>query len=284
MKTIGIVGLGIMGKGMALNFIKHGYTVNVWNRTRSVAESIESSNICDSPKQVAELSDIIFEVTADDKSSEEVWTGEHGILAGAKEDKVLILSATTSVEWADKLAEINTKQNFKFLDIPLTGGRIGAETGQLTLLCGGNEDLINELKPTFKAIAANIFHFGPVGHGMRYKLILNYIQGAHLVAFGQAMNIAKKAEMDLNKVAEGLAFRPGGVITGIAKDAYFKDPIPLTFSIEWITKDLKYVKKLSDSLGLDLTILNSTLDQYSAVVDEHKDEDWAAINKLTEKI
>ncbi|MDQ6984855.1 MAG: NAD(P)-dependent oxidoreductase [Candidatus Dojkabacteria bacterium] len=279
MKKIGIIGLGIMGKGMTLNFLKNGYEVFVWNRTKSVSESIdhEKLTICSSPKEVTEQADIIFEVTANDESSEAVWYGESGILAGASTEKVLIVSSTLSIDYTDKLIKECERNNFKILDIPLTGGRVGAETGNLTLLCGGDEKLVNDLKPTFEAIAANVFYFGPSGSGMRYKLILNFVQGTHIVAFGQAMRIAKDQGMDLEKVGNGLAFRPGGVITEITNKSYFNEPNPVTFSVEWITKDLEYAKKMAKDL--DVNVLDATLEKYRETVDRGlKDKDWTAVN------
>lgn len=271
---------------MAQNFMNSGYEVFVWNRTKSVSESLLGDQpyntrlltICDTPRAVTEQADVIFEVTANDESSEAVWYGDNGILAGANKNKVLIVSATLSIDYTDKLIADAQSQEFTILDIPLTGGRIGAETGNMTLLCGGSEDLINSLKPTFEAIAANVFYFGPQGHGMRYKLILNFVQASHIIAFGQAMGIAKDQNMDLHTVADGLAFRPGGVITEIAKNTYFKDPEPITFSIEWITKDLEYAKRMAGDV--DVSVLETVLEKYQAAIAQGmKDRDWAAINK-----
>lgn len=269
-----------MGRGMVTNFLKNNYEVFVWNRTRSVSESIDGAIVCNSPKEVAQKADIIFEITANDESSQEVWTSKDGILAGADDSKILILSATVSIDWVDKLIALCDKDGLRLLDIPLTGGRIGAETGNLTLLCGGDESLVEELKPTFEAIAGNVLYFGPSGQGMRYKLILNYLQGAHIVAFGQAMQIAKATNMDLKKVADALAQRPGGTSSQSAKDAYFQDPDPVTFSIEWIAKDVSYAEEFAKSVGLDLSVLKATLDEYKKVLEEHKDEDWASVNKI----
>jgi len=283
MKKIGIVGLGIMGKGMADNFLKNGYKVFVWNRTKAVAEEFKKKGVvvCSTPKEVTEKADITFEVTANDQSSRQVWKGKNGILKGANKSKILVASATLSVKWIDELLKQCKKQGFVFLDIPLTGGRIGAETGNLTLLCGGNEKVLNKIKTVLKAISGKIFYFGPEGHGMRYKLILNYLQGLHMIGFGQAMKMAKADKMDLKKVAEGLADRPGGMITGIAKTAYFRNPVPVTFSIEWITKDVSYAKKFAKDL--DVSLLDNVLKEYkNAVKKGFKDKDWANVNTLKE--
>ncbi len=191
MKKIGIVGLGIMGRGMATNFLKHKYEVYVWNRTRSVAEALEKKGaiVCETPAEVAKNADLVFEVTANDASSKAVWTGRNGILKEATSDTILIVSATLSVDWTDALIKRCHELGFTILDIPLTGGRVGAETGNLTLLMGGDEKLLKNLKPIFSAIAVKQLCFGPAGHGMRYKLILNYLQASHMIAFGQAMKM-----------------------------------------------------------------------------------------------
>lgn len=278
---VGIVGLGIMGRGITNNFLKGKHQLFVWNRTKKVTEEFEKkgATVCNSPADIVNKADIVFEITSNDKSSKQVWTGEKGILSGARPDSILVASATLSSQWIDELIKLCKKSKFNLMDIALTGGRIGAETGSLTLLCGGKSEILEIIKPALSSISKKIYHFGPAGHGMKYKLILNFLQAVHLVGFGQAMKIAKTYKMNLKKVAEALADRPGGIITGIAKKAYFKNPPPLTFSIENITKDLTYAKKLAK--GLDLGFLDDVLSLYKKGVKKNmSNEDWAAINKL----
>ncbi len=280
-QKIGIVGLGVMGRGMANNFIKRDYPIFVWNRTREASEGFiqKGASVCSSPEEVAKNADIIFEITANDESSQKVWMSKDGILSGANPKKILVASATLSVEWINRLAYKCKDLGFTFMDIALTGGRIGAETGSLTLLCGGQEKVLRRIEPVLNAIAKKVFHFGSVGHGMRYKLILNFLQAVHIIGFGQAMRIAKVYDMDLKKVSEALVDRPGGIITGIAQKAYFEEPDPITFSIEWITKDLKYFKKLVKNL--DVLLLDEVLLEYKKALDKgFAKKDWASINTL----
>jgi 3-hydroxyisobutyrate dehydrogenase-like beta-hydroxyacid dehydrogenase len=280
-QTVGIVGLGIMGCGMANNFIKKGYEVFIWNRTKSVLKPFvkKGAVVCKTPAEVAKLSVVVFEVTANDESSRSVWLGKNGILSGAKPDSILVASATLSAKWTDELIKKCKQKKLSFLDIPLTGGRIGAETGNLTMLCGGNGKVLSKIKPTLKAVAKNVYHFGPAGHGMRYKLILNLLQGLHMIGFGQAMKIARDNKMNLKKVSEALADRPGGAITEIARKSYFKDPEPTTFSVKWITKDLSYAKKLAGKL--EMSLLDEMLKKYKEAVKKgYSNKDWASINKI----
>ncbi len=280
---IGIVGLGIMGRGMAANFLKNGFPVYVWNRTEKTADELvtQGAIFMANPKDVVSHADVVFEVTANDESSRSVWSLPDGILAGADSSKILIVSATLSIQWIDELITLCLKKGLKFCDIPLTGGRIGALTGSLTLLCGGEPKIIKKLQPVFDAIAKKVYYFGPIGRGMRYKLILNFLQALHIVGFGVAMKMAKAHHMDLEKVAEALVDRPGGVITKIARDRYFNDSEPITFSIEWIVKDLTYAKQYAAEL--DTPLLDEVLKIYNnALSHGNGHKDWASVNRLEE--
>lgn len=280
MKKIGIVGLGIMGKGIAHNFLKKGYPVNVWNRTAEVCTEFGNLGavVCDTPAQVTVLSDIVFEITADDESTKIVWNGIDGILSVATFEKVLITCATISVARVEELIKECKDRGFNFMDMPMTGGRVGAETGSLTLLCGGSDSNLEKVREPLTAIASKVLHLGPEGHGMRFKLILNFLQAVHIVGFGQAMKIAKHSGMDLQKVADALADRPGGIITSIAKDAYFKDEVPMTFSTEWIAKDVNYAKQFAGELKVSL--LDDVIAEYTKLISAgFKDTDWTQVIK-----
>lgn len=280
MKKIGIVGTGIMSSGMTTHFLKAGHEVFIWNRTTSKTQDLQDlgAKLLDTPKSVAEQSDIVFEVTANDESSQSVWQGDDGILAGADESKTLITSATLTAEWTDTLSTLCSEKNITFFDMPLTGGRPAAESGNLTLLVGGDEAKLEELKPTLAAISAKIFYFGKAGSGMRYKLILNVLQATHIVAFGESMKLAQSQGLDIQQVSHALVDRPGGVLTTIAATAYPLNDIPLTFSVDWITKDLEYARQMGSDLKLPL--LDDVLMAYQALQDAgFGDKDWAYINK-----
>lgn len=282
-KKLGVVGLGIMGSGIASNFLKKGYSVFVWNRTpEKIKKFVElGAAACAIPAEVAKNSDVVFEVTANDESSKAVWLGKKGILSGATSKTICIANATLSIKWVDELIQKCKTSKITFFDMAMTGGRIGAETGSLTLLCGGDESVLENIKPTLDAIAKKIFYFGPEGQGMRYKLILNFLQAVHVIGFGQAMKIAKANAMDLKKVSDALVERPGGIITGIAQRTYFQDPDPITFSIEWILKDLTYAKKFAKKL--DASLLDDVLLTYQKAKKKgFANKDWASVNKLLE--
>lgn len=281
MKKIGVVGTGIMGAGIVANYLKNGYQVFIWNRNPERCSLLvkEGAILVPTPKDVAEQSDVVLEVTANDESSREVWYGNEGIIAGADASKFLILSTTTSVAWTDELAEQCESKGYLFFDMPMTGGRIGAETGKLIFLIGGDDQKLAELQDDLKPISEKQIYFGKVGSGIRYKLLLNMLQAIHIVGLGEVLKVASRAGMDIKKVGDALAERPGGTTTNLAWRDYQKTPDPINFSIEWIAKDLKYAKSFADNLSLPL--LDDVIAEYQKSIDKGLAQgDWTEVNKV----
>lgn len=272
---VGIVGLGIMSRGMADNFLKNNYELVVWNRTDNVCDpfvergATKAASIAD----VVAFSDVIFEVTANDESAREVWLSENGIVASAKPGQTLITSATLSANMTDGLAKACADNGLTFFDMPLTGGRVAAEAGNLTMLVGGYESKLDELRGCLDAIAGDVKYFGKAGNGMRYKLILNGLQALHVAGFASAIRAAKDVGLDPVQVGAALAERPGGVLTNIANDSMNNPPESVTFSIEWITKDLRY----RDELARD-ELTEEVINRYEQLIQDGKaNEDWTSI-------
>jgi len=279
MKTIAILGTGIMGAGMASNYLKHGYTVYVWNRSAGrLAPLVAAGAIAvATPKEAAEKADIVFDVTPDDAASRTVWLGEEGILAGARPRTVLIASGTFSIPWTNELARMCAERGHIHFDIPLTGSRMGAEGGTMTLLAGGGQKALDALRPDLEAISTKVYYFGKSGSGMRFKLILNMLQAVHVAGLGEALRMAKASGMDIEAVGTALADRPGGVITNLAWNAYRDAPKQTNFAVKWIDKDLHYAKDFS--AGLSVPLLDGVLKHFDTAVDKGLgEEDWTASN------
>jgi 3-hydroxyisobutyrate dehydrogenase-like beta-hydroxyacid dehydrogenase len=281
MKKIAVVGVGIMGAGIASNFLKNGYQVFVWNRGKDRTEPLVAKGavVAETPKEAALQADIVFEVTASDESSRAVWLGDEGILAGARPDQLLISSGTLSAGWVDELAALCAKKGFAYFDIMLTGGRPAAESGKLLMLAGGDENKFAELLPDLKAISAKVVRFGPVGSGARYKLILNVLQSVHMQGLAEALKLAAKEGMDLQKVGDELAEYPGGIVTARSWQNYQHPPSPINFALKWVTKDVRYAKELAGDL--DLPLLNDVLAKYNEAMEKGKGEDdWTSVAKI----
>lgn len=250
MKKIAIIGFGIMGAGMADNFLKKGHKVFVWNRTKEKLSPLVKKGAveCATPKAAAEQAEIVIEITANDSSSKEVWLGENGILEGAKKDSYLIASSTLSIAWTDELAKTVAAAGFKFFDIPLTGSRAGAETGTLFMMAGGNENELKKIEKDLKSVAAQIVCFGKVGNGMRFKLLLQALQSVHLLAFGEMMKVAADLGLEAKPVGETFCERPGGGVTKMGWNNLQKPPTQVNFALEWMIKDLRYAKQMTGDI------------------------------------
>jgi 3-hydroxyisobutyrate dehydrogenase len=146
--------------------------------------------------------------------------------------------------------------------MPLTGGRRGAESGELILLVGGDAAALETLKPDLAAISAKIVYFGPAGSGARYKLVLNALQAVHIIGLGEALKLAEKCGLDQKTVGDALAEYPGGVITARTWSLHNTPSEQTNFAVKWLAKDLSYAKDLANDLDLPL------LDDVSAKYDE----------------
>lgn len=282
MAHVAVVGLGIMGRGMAENLLRHGHTVTVWNRSpQPVAElAAAGAQVAASPAEAAARADVVFEVTADDASSRAVWQAASGILTAARPGTTLITSATLSVSWVEELAALCAERKASFYDMPLTGGAAGARSGQLVLLTGGDPGGLAALRPVTDAIAREVRHFGPAGAGTRFKLVLNALQAIHLAGFGEALRLAQAAGLDPRQVGTALLDRPGGVVTQLAWDSYLTRPQPANFSAEWAHKDLTYAARMADETGQTAhPLLDGVLGMFSRAVEEGRGkEDWSTVN------
>lgn len=281
MSKVTVIGLGIMGHGIADNFLKRGHKVTIWNRTPEKADDLiaRGAILATSPKESVTGAELVFEVTANDESSREVWTSDEGILASAKPEQNLIMCATVSIDWTDHLTRLCEEKKLSFFDMPMTGGRVGAENGELILLAGGDKRKLDQIEPELRSIAKEIKYFGRAGSGMRFKLILNAVQAIHIAALGEALRLAKAADLDEKLVGDALAERPGGLTTNLAWRDYQSEPDPINFSVEWISKDLGYALEMDKSQAHPL--ISRAQELYKRAIAEGFDKaDWTKINKL----
>lgn len=286
LKRIGIVGAGIMASGMAQNFLRAGYEVMVWNRSQQRLKPLLAAGVtgADSPKKLTQSADIVIECVSDDEASKGVWLGGNGILAGSHSGVVLITSATLSLAWADELAALCRKRDVAFLDMPLTGGRGGAESGQLSLLVGGDAHVLDDIRPELGAIATTIFHFGAAGAGMRFKLMLNTLSAIHINAAAQAVELAKRAGIEPDIFYKALfegSMGPASPATNILlRDSDLPNG-EVNFAVRWIEKDLRYAQAMAKAYGASFDLLDDTHDDYQkAMATTLADEDWSKIGRL----
>jgi 2-hydroxy-3-oxopropionate reductase len=201
MKRIGFIGLGLMGNGMSMNLLKAGFPVTVWNRTKSKMEPlIEAGAVgAGSPREVAEASEIVVSIVTDSPDVEEVLLGQDGVVHGAKPGTIVIDMSTISPSVTRKIAEELGKKGVRMLDAPVSGGDIGARSGTLSIMVGGDAEVYNECMPLFEAMGKTITYVGPQGAGQIVKACNQILVGMNMLGVAEALLFAKKAGADLEK-------------------------------------------------------------------------------------
>jgi len=276
---IGFIGLGVMGKPMALNLIKAGYSLVVYDIVQELVQELTKAGAqkADHPAQIGSQSDVIITMLPDSPQVEEVISGKQGILEGAKQGSVIIDMSSIAPMVVIKLSKIAAEKGIKMLDAPVSGGEPKAINGTLSIMVGGEESVFNAVKDLLLCMGASAMLVGDIGSGNITKLANQIMVAIHLAAMSEAMVFAEKAGVDTEKVFEaikgGLAgstvlnakmplvldrnFKPGGPIRMHTKDLInvrdtameIDAPIPLTTQIMEFMKALKADGKAEDDHG-----------------------------------
>ena len=274
MANIGFLGAGNMGIGMASQLLKHGHTVKVYNRTKSKLVPLVSQGALatNTAREVAESADVIFSMVGDDVASKAVWLSDEGALAGvnSKIKPLIIECSTLSHSWVLELSRQVTDRGLQYLDCPVTGLPEAASSGTLTLFLGGPENVIAKAQDVLNPISSNQIHFGDIGSGTAYKLIVNLMGSIQTVATAEGLLVAKRAGLDLQKVAEALGTGGSGSpqVARISKLMVSGDhETNVQFSSNWRLKDTKYGVDFAKELGKEGILGTTTQRMFQQLVD-----------------
>ena len=203
---IGYIGLGIMGKAMARNVMRAGYTVVVHNRSRQSVDELvgEGAIEAHSPAEVAAKVDVVFTNLPDSPDVELVALGKNGIIEGAHEGLIFIDNSTIKPATTRMIGERLAEKGVTMLDAPVSGGDIGAKEGTLTIMVGGPEDPLNQVKPILEAMGKTITHVGGLGDGQIAKAANQIMVAAQMVAMGELLILAQKSGADPEKVVQAI--------------------------------------------------------------------------------
>lgn len=254
MANVCFLGMGKMGFGMASRLLKAGNKVRVYNRTKDKTTAIVNlgATTFETPKQAAEGADILFAMVGDDSASQAVWLDENGALtADVASNAIVVECSTISHDWVIKLSNIVRDKGLSYLDCPVTGLPNVAANGELTLFLGGKVETIARAQPFLDAISLSQVHFGDVGAGAAYKLIVNLIGSIQIAATAEGLLVAEKVGLDLNKVASALAIGGAGSPNVarnskmMAESAHVDDVL---FNAKWRLKDTCYGVRLAKKM------------------------------------
>ncbi len=255
MDTIGFIGTGVMGRSMAGHLLEGGYKLNVYNRTRSRADSLVEKGAVwlDSPGAVAANSDIIITIVGFPIDVEAVYLGADGILANAKSGSVVVDMTTSSPKLAARIYENAAEKRIGSLDAPVSGGDIGAREARLSIMVGGDEDVFERVRPLFELMGKNIGLLGPAGSGQHTKMSNQIAIANGMMGICEAMAYAEKAGLD-----------PMGVIACIENGAagswslsnlaprFLKGDFAPGFYVKHFIKDMGIALDSAKKMNLDL--------------------------------
>jgi 3-hydroxyisobutyrate dehydrogenase-like beta-hydroxyacid dehydrogenase len=204
MAELGYVGLGVMGSAVVRRLLDAGHTVTVWNRTREKAEPLLEAGAqwADSPREVAQRSEIVFTMVTNTDAVKAVTDGPDGILAGLTAGKIYVDMSTASPANTRELAEKVAAVGAQMLDVPVSGTSITVEQGKASLMVGGDADAFERAKPVLEAIGPKVFHLGGNGAAVTMKIGINLSLAVQMLAFSEGLLLAEKSGIARERAVE----------------------------------------------------------------------------------
>ena len=242
-QRVAILGLGLMGGGMARRLLGAQFSLAVYNRTAEKAKALVDggARLADCPRDAATGARFIISMVADDVAARDVWLGERGALAGAEPGSILIESSTVSTEWIRELSAAAGEKGCDLLDAPVTGSRVQAESGELKFLVGGSAATLEKARPVFAPMSRSIVHVGPTGSGALLKLINNFLCGVQAASLAEALVVIERAGLDRDLATAVLAEgAPGSPLVNTLLRRMISQDYTPNFYVSLMGKDLAY--------------------------------------------
>ncbi|HEY6924392.1 MAG TPA: NAD(P)-dependent oxidoreductase [Steroidobacteraceae bacterium] len=260
-----LLGLGIMGSGMARQLLAHGFVPTVWNRDSSKTAALREAGaqVATSAAQAVREADVAVAMLASDIASRNVWI-DSGALAGMKPDAIVIESSTLTVDWSRELAVAATAHALRFLDAPVTGSKLQAHSGSLRFLVGGDAGVLARARPVVEAMGSFI-HVGPQGSGTLLKLINNFVCGVQVASFAEALAMIERSGFDVKQAVEVLtAGAPGSPLIKTVAQRMLERAYEPQFLAPLMAKDLAYAGEAFSAAGLTSALAEAARERYLA--------------------
>jgi 3-hydroxyisobutyrate dehydrogenase len=277
MAKVGFIGLGVMGYPMAGHLAAVGHDVTAFNRTASKADAWakeHGGNAASTPAEAAKDADFVFCCVGNDDDLRSVTLGDNGAFQAIKKGAILIDNTTASANIARELGNEAAKAGFGFLDAPVSGGQAGAENGQLTVMCGGDQTTFDAAKPVIEAFARMVGLMGDTGAGQMTKMLNQICIAGLMQGLAEAIHLGKAAGLDIEKVVD--------VISKGAAGSWQMENRHKTmdageynhgFAVDWMRKDLAICLEEAKEQGVSLPV-TALVDQFYADVQRMGGNRW----------
>jgi 3-hydroxyisobutyrate dehydrogenase-like beta-hydroxyacid dehydrogenase len=285
--SVGLIGLGLMGRPIAANLLKKGFSLTVWNRTPERAQALvsEGAQMAATPQKAAAASDVVIVIVSDPPAVEHVLWGENGVLGGLRRGSVLVDCSTVSPALARRAAAACAERGVDYLDAPVTGGTWGAEKGELVMMVGGAAETLKRVEPIFGAIAKRWFHLGPPGAGQTVKLAMNLLLALEVDALAEALALAQAGGVAGERVVEVMQSSMGRApVLDVKAPMLLEHKYPPSFPLRLMHKDLVLAMDLAKQLGVSLPAGSAAREVYGKILSSAREDlDYAAIGRYWEK-
>jgi 3-hydroxyisobutyrate dehydrogenase-like beta-hydroxyacid dehydrogenase len=280
---VAYLGLGIMGRWMAVNLVKAGHEVTVWNR--SPGKDVEGARTASSPADAAKGAEVVWICVSDTKAVEQVLLGANGVEQVLATGMIVADSSTISPTATLRFAERVKSRGADYVDAPMTGSKIAAEAGSLIFMVGGDEPVIARLQPLFQAMGKQIFHMGETGKGQATKLVMNLQIAMIYEGFAEALTLAAKLGVDVEKLLPLIqaSMVKSGVVEYKAPFIMKRDFSP-NFPLRLMLKDIRLALDAAKEARVRLPGLEAVEEVYDVAAEEgQQDMDYASTLTLLEK-
>lgn len=262
---IGFIGLGTMGRHMAGNLVKAGFDLVVFDVKEQALAPIEAlgASVAASPKEVGAKAEVVISMLPDTPDVEAVVHGPEGLLSGDHSFKLLVDMSTIAPAAVRKISADLRKKGIALLDAPVSGGPVGAESGTLTIMAGGEDSAFQHALPVLRAMGTTITHVGPSGAGQTLKLCNQLICGINIQAICEALALARASGVDLSILRQVLMGGSAGswMLDKLGPKMIARDT-RAGFRIDLMLKDLKLVQELAFELSVPLPATSLVTSQY----------------------
>jgi len=265
---IGWIGTGVMGSSMCGHLLDKHFACTVYNRTREKAAALldKGAAWADSPRAVAEQSDVVFTIVGFPADVREVVLGDEGTLAGSKPGTILVDMTTSEPSLAIEIAHVARQKDVWSIDAPVSGGDVGAREARLSIMIGGEKDAVEALAPCWAAMGKTIVHQGGPGAGQHAKMVNQTLIASNMVGVCEALLYAYRAGLDLNTVMQSVASGAAGSwsLSNLGPRIINNNFDP-GFFVEHFIKDMRIALDEADRMGLALPGLALTKQLYLAL-------------------
>jgi 3-hydroxyisobutyrate dehydrogenase-like beta-hydroxyacid dehydrogenase len=286
-KSVALIGTGLMGKPMAMNVLKKGFPLTVYNRTANKTAELAAAGakVARNAREAAHSADVVITMLSNIEAVESTLTGKDGILEAMTAGKIYIDMSTITPEASRRFARLVEDAGAQMLDAPVSGSTNVAEKGELTIIVGGDPRVLDEVREVLQAMGKFIFHVGDHGSALALKLVINHFVAGMTALLAEGLDLSQKLGIDAS------------VFTNVMNTSVVKSPMydiktpkmvsgdyTAQFPLKLLVKDLNYITQTAGTVGAEMPVQSLVRDLFSAANDKgYGEDDFSVIYRIVGK-